>query len=95
MQTNIHSLCVFLEQLLAGSIQTKDAKPQLKTLSALSMSGLEELYGNLFHYIDDADIREKDPGYKKLQDSEMRKLIEHLKAGDFGMANAITFIERT
>jgi hypothetical protein len=25
------------------------------------MDALEGLYGNLFHYLDDADIRERDP----------------------------------
>ena len=95
MEANIQILCTFLEQLLTGSIQAKDAKPLLNTLSALSMTELDELYGNLFHYIDDTGIRDKDPAYRKLQESEMMKLIGRLKNGNFAMANAVTFIERT
>jgi hypothetical protein len=39
----------------------------------------ELIVGNIDHFLDDADIRAKDPKYKEMQESELRKLIALLE----------------
>jgi hypothetical protein len=95
MKAEIETLCDFLAQLQNGEIGGKDALASLSSLSALKTPGLEELFGNLHHYIADADIRAKDSGYRELQDTEMTKLISRLRSGDIAKANRVTFLGRT
>ena len=95
MKPEIETLCDFLAQLQNGEIQAKDALARLSIISALKTPELEELFCNLHHYIADADIRAKDSGYRKLQDSEMTKLISRLRSGDIAKANRVTFLGRT
>lgn len=95
MDTDIQELRDFLGQLLNGSLPAEEAEARMETLSSLRRPALEGVYANLFHYISDGDIREKDKGYRELQDSEMKKLISRLEAGDFTGANAVTFLGRT
>ena len=54
-----------------------------------------KVYGNLFHYWHDQDIREKDKEYKFMQDTELNKLIQHLKNKEFAKANNISFLGAT
>ncbi len=95
MDADIQKLCDFLEQLLNGSLPYKEANATIETLSALRRPDLEELYGNLFHYMSDDDIRKRDPRYKEFQGSEMKKLICRLQTGDFTKANVVTFLKKT
>ena len=60
-----------------------------------NMQDLDPVYANLFHYWDDEDIREKDEDYRSLQDSEMIKLIDHLKNKDIEQACNISFLKAT
>ena len=92
MKPNVGQLCGIFERLLDGSCSADDARAEF---GQISFEGLNELYGNLFHYLSDGDIRERDTGYRELQDSEMRKLVQHLRAGDFAKANRITFLNKT
>ena len=92
MGAETQELCNILEALVNGLIQPDAA---IDRINALSMDGLEGLYGNLFHYLDDADIRKRDSRYRELQDSEVKKLISYLKAGELDKANAISFLEKT
>jgi hypothetical protein len=95
MNHDIDQLCLFLAQLQNGEFGGDEALDALANLAALKTPGLEELFGNLHHYIADADIRAKDPGYRKLQDSEMTKLITRLRTGELARANRVTFLGRT
>ena len=95
MKSEIEQLCDFLAQLQNGEMGGKDALALLPSLAALKTRGLEELFGNLHHYIADADIRAKDAGYRELQDSEMTKLISRLRSGDIAKANRVTFLGTT
>ncbi len=92
MKLDLDQLCDILQGLLDGSRSPEEARAQL---DRVSFEELDELYGNLFHYLSDADIRERDEGYRELQDSEMRKLIQHLEAGNLAKANEITFLNKT
>jgi hypothetical protein len=94
MQPEIETLCDFLAQLQNGEIDGDDARARLSNLFVLKTPGLEELFGNLHHYIADADIRAKDPVYRELQDSEMTILISRLRSGDIAKANQVTFLGR-
>lgn len=42
---------------------------------------LTVIWPNLEHYLADLDIRERDPGYLTMQDTEMQKLVRLLRAG--------------
>ena len=95
MNGEIDRLCDFLGQLQNGEIGGKEALAALGAFTALKTPGLEELFGNLHHYIADADIRATDPGYRELQDSEMTKLISRLRSGEIAEANRVTFLART
>jgi hypothetical protein len=50
------------------------------------------VYGNLFHYWHDQDIRKKDKEYNFMKDTELNKLIRHLKNKEFAKANNISFL---
>ena len=56
------------------------------------LTGLDDLYGNLFHFWYDEELREKDSVYSKMQLVELKKLIEFLRRGDYESANKITFL---
>ncbi len=47
----------------------------LSKYKPVDTQNLPDLVGNLGHYIDDEDLRAKDPEYKKMQNSELFKLI--------------------
>ena len=42
---------------------------------------LNVIWGNLEHYLADFDIRERDPAYRAMHDSEMQTLVRLLRAG--------------
>jgi hypothetical protein len=92
MKLETEQLCRILEGLLDGSVSPGVGKTEI---DKLSFTGIESVYGNLFHYLSDADIRERDQGYKELQDLELKKLIGHLRTADFDKAKGITFLTRT
>ena len=54
---------------------------------------LDVILSNIERYLDDLDIRERDPAYRAMQDGEMEKLIHGLRAGasDVELAR-ITFL---
>lgn len=95
MDNDIQELRDFLGQMLNGSLPANEAEVRMKTCPAFRRTELEGVYANLFHYISDVDIREKDAGYGELQDSEMKKLISRLEAGDFAGASAVTLLRST
>lgn len=54
-------------------------KKYLSKNSSAEVKSLPDLVGNLSHYVDDEDLRAKDPEYKKMQYSELLKLISLLE----------------
>lgn len=76
MQEKRHRLADTLEAVLAG---TADLAVLLKDPAAFDES-LEYCYANLHHFLSDEDIRAKDPEYRAMQESEMRKLIDLLRS---------------
>jgi hypothetical protein len=51
--------------------------------------------GQVDHFLDDGDIRDRDPVYREFQEEELRKLISSLRAGRLDEAKRITFLGRT
>lgn len=68
-----------LQQVLDGTLSLEQV---LSPDHSLSYGGaIKDCYADLHHFWSDADIRAKDPWYKKMQESEMRKLILLLRNG--------------
>jgi hypothetical protein len=40
-----------------------------------------DVMANVTHFADDADIRQRDPAYRRMQEEHMRRLIAALRAG--------------
>ena len=57
----------------------------------LSFEGLD-LFHNFWHFIADEDIREKDPEYSKMQNTELTKFITAIENKEYDKAQNITFI---
>ena len=53
---------------------------------------LERIMAHVEHFLSDADIRERDAGYKQKQEASMRRLIDALRSGDVAGASSITFL---
>jgi len=92
MKAEQEILLEIMESLLAGSIDCGSAQEKV---DALSMKEFPELYGNLYHYYNDEDSRGKDSEYKAFQNSELEKLIRHLKAGEIEKANGVSFLHES
>jgi len=57
---------------------------------------LESCLHGLQHFLSDDDIRAKDPGYREMQETEMRKLIALLRSGaDNRVLSQIHFLGRS
>jgi hypothetical protein len=46
-----------------------------------ALPALSAIWGNLQHYLGDADIRESDSGYREMQERELSKLVGLLREG--------------
>jgi hypothetical protein len=66
-----------LEAVLAGTV---DLHAVLDNAASFG-EPMESCFHGLCHYRDDADIRDRDSAYRSMQDGEMRKLIQLLRAG--------------
>lgn len=92
----MHSEIDKLIELLTGVAEEKlgceIAEGLAEKISWIEIPEVGEVYSNLFHYWHDKDIREKDKEYKEMQESELSKLIQHLKNEEFGGACNISFL---
>ena len=68
-----------LESLRAGRLSEKEFRGEYEQNRDASLSKL--IWPNLEHYLADADIRERDPAYRTMQDAEMEKLLTLLRTG--------------
>lgn len=89
MSSESEQLCKILESLLAGDIDCVVAQDKVEELT---MTEFGDLFGNLHHYYMDVDIRLRDPEYKDFQETELKKLIQHLKVGDIEKASEVSFL---
>ena len=68
-----------LQRVLDGTLRLEYIMSPEQSLSY--GDAIEDCYADLHHFLSDADIRAKDPWYKEMQESEMRKLILLLRNG--------------
>jgi hypothetical protein len=87
------SLAADLEALLEGALTEEDFR--LKYQSGPPSTVVDVIWGNLEHYLADADIRARDPEYRAMQNGELLNLIRLLRE-DAPMAQLlrITFLRR-
>ena len=89
----VEQLVADLEALQAGWLAPSDL--WLRHPIAGMSGDLEQVLCNLEHYLADGDIRERDPEYRRFQDAEFQKLINHLRAGRLQGAAAVNFVNVT
>jgi len=93
MQAGIEQLANDLQGLLDGSVTTDD----FRTCHPIpgETGPLETVLCLVQHYLDDADIRQRDAAYETMQNAEMQKLISALRAGRLSDATKIHFLGRS
>lgn len=89
MKSEASQLCEILDRLLSGEIDSNSAQEQVESLA---MTEFGKVYGNLYHYYSDEDIRQRDPEYKKFQEAELKKLIGRLRSGNIEAAQEVSFL---
>jgi hypothetical protein len=75
--TDLARLASDLKALMLGDLTEEDFRSRHRSELVRS---LDAVWSNLQHYLDDADIRAKDADYRAMQDREMLKLIQLLRA---------------
>jgi hypothetical protein len=68
-----------LEAFRAGDLAEADFRARWKAPGASRV--VHVVWQNIEHYLADADIRARDPGYRAMQDSELAKLLKSLREG--------------
>jgi hypothetical protein len=68
-----------LESLSAGNLSEREFRANYQKAEDAAL--LRVIWPNLEHYLVDADIRERDPTYRAMQNAEMGKLITLPRAG--------------
>lgn len=74
-----------LSRLLSGHMTEREFRETWQRSDSPPV--LETIWGNLEHYLADADIRARDAVYREMQDAELRKLIRALREG--GQENSV------
>ncbi|MFK8067722.1 MAG: hypothetical protein AB8D52_05715 [Gammaproteobacteria bacterium] len=95
MDSELDKLIELLSIVVEEHLDCDIAEDLAEKISWNKIPEAGEVYGNLFHYWHDQDIREKDLEYKSMQKLELSKLIQHLKNREFGKACNITFLGTT
>jgi hypothetical protein len=70
---DMKNLASDLEALLKGALTAEDFRSRYQ--SSPTSAVIDAIWGNLEHYLADADIRARDPEYRAMQNGEMLKLI--------------------
>ena len=95
MESELEKLIELLSIVAEENLDCDVAEGLSEIIDWDTIPEIGNVYGNLFHYWDDQDIREKDKEYKFMQDAELNKLIQHLKNKEFAKANKISFLGAT
>ena len=92
--TDRTSVAADLEALLSGALD--EGSFRQKYDSRVASPALDAIWGNLEHYLADADIRSKDDAFRDMQDRELRKLIQLLRQeAPIAQLRRITFLSAT
>jgi hypothetical protein len=88
------SLAADLEALLNGALTEDDFR--LRYQSVPTSTFVDAIWGNLEHYLADADIRRRDPDHGAMQNGELLKLIRLLRAdAPMTQLQRINFLRRS
>jgi hypothetical protein len=68
-----------LELLQTGRLSESEFRAKWQAPAVSSLLGV--IWPHLVHYLSDFDIRARDPDYAAMQDAEMAKLVQLLRAG--------------
>lgn len=66
-----------LEKVLCGQVELEAVLDQPLRFNP----AIESCFHGLQHFLADQDIRSRDPAYRKMQETEMQRLIELLRSG--------------
>lgn len=83
-----------LESLLGGKISNDEIISKYKRAHKLGEE-IDHVLCNLYHFLSDGDIREKDAEYRHMQEQEMRKLIDLIHKGNIEKAKEVDFLHES
>ena len=75
MESERTKLLVIMKSLLTGEIDCDSAQSHVE---ALRMEEFPNLFGSLYHYYTDEDIRARDPEYKEFQNKELENKLQNV-----------------
>ncbi|QDF76949.1 MULTISPECIES: hypothetical protein [Shewanella] len=93
--TELEKLIELLSAMHEDNMDCGIAQMLFEKLDWSKMPEVEDVFGNLYHYWHDEDIREKEEEYKLMQENELGKLISLLKHGDYENASNISFLHES
>ncbi len=95
MESELEKLIELLSIVAEENLDCDVAEGLSELIAWDKIPEIGNIYGNLFHYWHYQNIREKDKEYKFMQDTELNKLIQHLKNKEFAKASNISFLGAT
>jgi len=95
MKSELEKLIELLSIVAEENLDCDVAKGLSELIAWDKIPEVGNVYGNLFHYWHDQDIRKKDKEYKLMQGTELNKLIQLLKNKEFIKANNVSFLGTT
>ena len=90
MNSQLRELADALEATLRGDLNAEHFRRQFPFREVTSE--FEQVLTHVEHFFSDADIRQRDAGYKQMQEASMARLVDALRSGDLAAASAITFL---
>ncbi len=85
-------LTQILSDLSAGRLDCDEARTRIESNPGFQFPKSEFVLSFLEHYLDDEDIRKRDPSYGIMQNNELDKLVSRLQQSDFEGAANVTFL---
>ena len=85
-------LTQILSDLSAGRLECGEARTRIESSPSFQFPQSEFVLSFLEHYLDDEDIRKRDPSYGTMQNNELDKLVSRLRHSDFEGAAKVTFL---
>lgn len=80
MTDKSHEVCALLRRALDDAVSLDEARSFMSTISRQDDQVVQWAAHFLIHYIDDADLKERDPGYDAYMRGEAHGLIKQLEA---------------
>ena len=92
MQRGSAQLTQILSDLSAGRLDCVEARTRIESSPGFQFPKSEFVLSFLDHYLDDEDIRKRDPSYRTMQNNELDKLVSRLQRSDYEGAAKVTFL---